>query len=170
MEKRINLLFISFGLIVTVMNTWFFIDENGFTGRVFREPIFIMPAIGLIYFSLLQFFGGKTLRISHIAFLTVIAAVSIIDGPENVYGMGFMILAIYLFYKYGFLQKHFIMKSVFIIVLIYVLILISFFGNEHFSAGINVMAFVFFFSWPSLWENGSGFKPSEKKTLNTGTS
>lgn len=145
MEKRINLLFIGFGLIVTVMNTWFFVDEHGFTGQIVKEPIFILPAIGLLYFSLLQFFGGKTLQVSQLIFLFAIAAISIIDGPENIYGMGFMLLTIYLLYKYGYLQKHFILKSVIIILLIYVLILISFFGNAHFSAGINVMAFVFFF-------------------------
>jgi DNA-binding CsgD family transcriptional regulator len=145
MEKRINLLFISFSLIVSLANSWYYIEDQGLTINLFTKSEIIVPLVGTIYFTLLQFLGGGLLKASQIIFLFGISSTAIIDKPDSIYGLGFMLIAVYLLYKYNYLRKNFLTKGLVIILFIFVLIFTSFFGNAHFSASVNTMAFVFFF-------------------------
>lgn len=145
MEKRINLLFIGFGLFVSLTNLLFFINTVGFSTALISVSNIYVPVIGTLYFSLLQLTRGIIVKISHIVFLFVISAVGITDDPNSVYGLGFMLMCIYLLYKYGYLHSHFVAKSIGLMAVVYALILTSILGKTHVSIGLNVMAFVLFF-------------------------
>ncbi|MCK5249706.1 MAG: hypothetical protein KAJ98_07070 [Spirochaetaceae bacterium] len=123
-----------------------FIRKIGLLHTVSHPSIFV-PFIAVVLFFSTRQMDHAVVRIIHVFCITVVASISIIEGYESFYGLGFMILAVLLSYKYGFLEKGFKWKAGISIIVVLLLIEISVFLSDEKKAGvgIDVILFLIFF-------------------------
>ena len=111
------------------------------------HPSIYVPLIAAVLFYLTRRLDHAVVRIMHVFCIIIVASLAIIDVYESFYGLGFMILAVLLSYKYGYLDKGIKWKAGTSIIVVFLLIEILVFLSDEKKpgVGIDVILFLVFF-------------------------
>ncbi len=147
-QRKIALLISFFGIGVFAVNVTvaLFIRKMGLLNTISNPSVYV-PLIAALLFYSTRNLNHTAVRLMHVLCIIIVASLAIIDVYESFYGLGFMILAGLLSYKYGFLDKGIKWKLGISIIIIFLLIETSVFLSEEEKSGvgIDVILFLIFF-------------------------
>ncbi len=147
-QNRIGILVSAVGFTVTLINIILLITARG---KGFLQAVF-HPSVLLVFcFSLLIFLTRKNrgpyVRYLQVFIFLVNAAVALMDEYDSFAGMGFIILALILAYRYGLLETRtktkLVLLSAFILVILELAIIRE--GGDHIGSSINILMYLAFF-------------------------
>jgi DNA-binding CsgD family transcriptional regulator len=141
----VNLAFIVFAAIVTVVNTLAIVFYDGDVDWRMLSTI-IVPPSALVFFVVIHRRCHRLQGYSHVVFLYGIAVIAILDRVDSIYGLGFAMLGTYLMYRYELFTPPRLAKIIVLLSVLISAIIISAFRISGWSNAITTLAFLAFFS------------------------
>ena len=138
LQKKIGLLFFIAGTIVFIANLLYLGSNSGFAAALTDESVYILGPLAVC--SLISaFINKRMIRFFQFALLCLAATVAILDAYDSFYGLGLLLLAIILAFKYEYFEKRALLKLSLIGIYSFGLIEISVALNEN--AGRIIVGF-----------------------------
>jgi DNA-binding CsgD family transcriptional regulator len=148
-QKRVSSMIAFTGLIVVVSNI---LRNLYFREKEFLDIVVHDPSISFVFaFSLLIFLTRKlesrVIQYVHIALFLANAALALMSEYDAFHGMGFILLAIALSYRYGLLEKHSRIKLIFIALFTLFFLEFSIYrsGDDQVGSSFNIIVYFIFF-------------------------
>jgi DNA-binding CsgD family transcriptional regulator len=144
-QKRVCYIMSLRGFAAGVLNLFFLIysQGQGFLNALINLNVWFTLATGFLYFGF-SFWNHTAVRVFQVVGLVLVASMAILDTYVSVYGLGFMILAVLLAYKYGFFTVHPKMKLILWALILIVVVLLSFYlGDTPDKSGLVLSVLVF---------------------------
>ena len=113
LERKVSTLLIYLGLIVLSMNIISGIIRKFRIIDMIYHPSINTIFLGVIVLVLCRFIFKRFEKTIHILILLMVSFFGIMADYNNFYGIGQIILALILMYKYGFLNRKIILKLIF---------------------------------------------------------
>ena len=123
-QRKIAFLAFVAGFLVSVINFVNFLSKYSITEALVKPAVFLIFIISI--FTLLT--GIKDfqwLRLSQAAMAFIMGSIAIMDVYNSIHGLGLIMLAVFLAFKYGFLKKKLRLKTVLIMTVVFALVMIS---------------------------------------------
>lgn len=123
-QRKIAFLTFAAGFLVSVINFFSLIDEFTMTEAVSNPAVFFLSAVSVAV--LLTGLKNHILfRILQIILATLVGFVAIMDVYNSIHGLGLIMMAFFLAFKYGFLKKRFSLKILITIIVVFAMVMLS---------------------------------------------
>ncbi len=123
-QRKIACLTFIAGFLVSIINFVNFLSEYSITEAIAKPAVFFLLIISLI--TLLTGFkdcaGFRIIQVV-LAFLT--SAFAIMDVYNSIHGLGLIMLAFFLAFKYGFLKRRLLLKIILSMSIVFALVMLS---------------------------------------------
>jgi DNA-binding CsgD family transcriptional regulator len=123
-QRKVAFLAFSAGLLVSVINLVSYLSDYSFTDAI------IKPAVSVIFlFSFITLASGLRdsifLRLLQVCLALLMGGYAIMDVYNSIHGLGLILLAVFLAFKYGLLQKRPILKVLLFLFYVFGLVMFS---------------------------------------------
>ncbi len=109
-QKKVALTGSLAGLLVTIFNVIALIQDNSFIDVIKNPSVFTIVIFSIIVF-LTVFSDREIFRVLQVAILVIIGVISIIILYTSIFGLGLLILAALLSFKYDYFKTYFKLKA-----------------------------------------------------------
>ncbi len=135
------------GLFVVIVNIANEMSQNTFSNTIILPHIYVVFILTIVVF-ITAFLKATFFRLVQIGVLFFSGSIAIMDDFNSIYGLGLVILALFLAFKYDYLKKYFRVKVIVITTLVFSLIEISARINNAFGKwlySLNSILYLFLF-------------------------
>ncbi|MDH5657658.1 MAG: LuxR C-terminal-related transcriptional regulator [Spirochaetia bacterium] len=145
-QKKIAFIMASIGLLVSIVNLINGLSQETIIQGMMHSTFYLVFLLSA-YFFLTAFLNNGIIRLTQVLFLFFAGIMAILDEHNSIHGVGFIILAVFLSFKYGYFKKRPVVKLILVISAAFVAIVISagLANKSNWMVGFNAVLFLSMF-------------------------
>jgi len=123
-QRKIAVLAFLAGFFVALINFVDYLSKYSAFEALGKPAVFLNILLSAL--TLATGFGDfRFLRLLQTGIVFITAVISILDTYNSIHGLGLILLGFFLAFKYGFLKKHFLIKTIAIVLTVFALVMFS---------------------------------------------
>ena len=144
-QKRISLIFSIAGVVV-IVNNIIFGSIRGFSFyQLLKDPSIWFTALLTFFFIIFIKINHWIIQLFHLVILLLASAITILEQYNNIYGTAFWIVSYLLAYRYNFLTRFILAKTILFMLFMIVFVEISAYHSPRSVTGFGILLFLSLF-------------------------
>ncbi len=146
-QRKIAIVIALVGLFVAVVNLVDDIPERPFWEAFIDIDVSLVLLLGIVML-ITGFINSVIIRVSQVLVFLLAAGIAMLDVYDAVFGLGFVLLAIFLSFSYGFFERRGIIKFMAIVIYLFGMAVLSAslqYERGHVMLGLDMVAYLAMF-------------------------